>query len=455
MIIHIILSPGDSGFKIVQLVELMYKTGDETYEYNIGNKTIKKHLQIVSFPISSITHTSNLDPTGLDNYIRQVIHTNNITSFDNLLILDHVESGSSYKTLVKSFRRISGNIKLKIPYINTDDIWVKTGTDNSAAYSALISDSENVSNRCAPEFNIGKDLIHLNMIRCNVTLSMSYLLALGRLDFNLEFPSLSNYQIDFLTNVISDTVKITYYDSELSDLNTTIGYISTYYGDKVLFEYIDQTGYKSRLTSFNALSLVSIDVLNFPTITYDQLHSFKDQFIQVTLINNKTLIGWYNNSMLYFGLDSIGLSHQLISNIKPMTFNKSIINFTPYLLTISNITYLDNGELTTKIFYITMVEKQVIRCIEPKYFINTTIHTKTITLSKDIIFNIELIRSGEIKNLSSCYCTVQYLNNNVVSELTDNWVKFLYSPYYYMATTSSVNIIPPLILSIEPASLMI
>jgi len=188
----------------------------------------------------------------------------------------------------------------------------------------------------------------LNLLRCNVTISMLYLLALDRINVKLKLPSLSKFQIDYIDNINKSIVNITYYSSKFMNFITIQGFLAL--SDESKNYLILKIN--SEIGNINYLTLVSIDIIQFNSSTYHDLHSFDNNYIKITLFNNITLIGWYDSFNLYVGLKWINLEHEMIKSIELMTFNHTIIDIPTLVNSISNVTYLDNGQLITELFYV-------------------------------------------------------------------------------------------------------
>jgi len=119
----IVIAPGDSPFKIIQLINMLYQTEPETYVYQIKKKIIYKHIKFVMFPISGLSDIRTVPKNILDDYMNQVWRENNITSFDNLIYLDYSAGGGSYFSIYESLVRLTGNKDLKLEKINPFKFW--------------------------------------------------------------------------------------------------------------------------------------------------------------------------------------------------------------------------------------------------------------------------------------------------------------------------------------------
>ena len=437
----VVLAPGDSPSKIIQLINLMYHQGGDVYLKD----SVEKSITFVNFPISRLTRPS-FDLGLLDKYLSKVLQ--NVTIDDKLVYLDYFSTGGTYNTLLNSLRTIMGDINLEVPSININELWKQVG--NKECYDTfmrLIAETERVEDRCIPKYTLGTTMRNINMMRCNIIIAMLYLLYLGRLSHDVFLQNVTNDNL----YPKGDLVKMTYYDISLLGLNTVICLLHYYYYPFIDIEVIVDGSYKLKEEAIFLGSIVYMEKLPIE-ISQSELGAHKDKYLRVTLINKEIFEGWYYGGRAFsIGLDYIHISNVFISKIEPKPINNPNIDIKFFLGSISEITYLGNGKLTTEIFYIDSLIGGC-TCVTPDHFIVHNIEEKVgnfTIVSLPLIQNITLINRSSV-DLINCYCTVGYQNGNVIDELTDNWKLVDVDIKYYQAEKSKISVIPRLIKYITP-----
>ncbi|GAG54573.1 unnamed protein product [marine sediment metagenome] len=97
----VLLAPGDSPSKIIQVMKINYEV--EPGEFIING--VRKNIKIVSFSLSTAQTTK---PSEIDKYLFGILESNNINPNDNLIMIDHTEYGKTYKCIRSSIARYKG-----------------------------------------------------------------------------------------------------------------------------------------------------------------------------------------------------------------------------------------------------------------------------------------------------------------------------------------------------------
>jgi len=358
--------------------------------------------------------------------------------------MDHVEGGGSYRRLLSSLKRITSNQRVSFPSINLYSLW-RSNKFCHTSYSYIISDSETSGTRCVPKYTLGKNNPDINVVRCNTTIAMLYLLEIGYLNINLKLIRVIASQLPFIDAI----VKVTYYDNDLTNFNVVSGVFNIIGDDNITLQIIPETGYEFKTINLLANSLIKVEMLNISAITNQEINLYNRSYVRITLINGHILVGWYDHSVFYFGLDTIHITRNIVSKIERISVDKQFVDVSSYNNTISNITYLSDGNLITDKVYIADQQRDEVTFIKENNFINNSLKCHMYVVSKHLIFNIVLIRSSLLPKLDNCHCTVRYLDDGIIKELTDYWTSYYYLPHYYIAEQSSIYIIPPLIMAVN------
>ncbi len=217
---EIVIAPGDSPSKIINLINMLYQVDTDIYEYvdrtNETESNVRKYIKFVSFPLSKLT--SATDPVLLDNYLNEVLITNgiNINEISRLSYIDHIHMGASRKELEKSFQRMTSNMNFILTTINLESLMTNIlpyGRQNGcySTYMDAIAETEVIGARCVAKYKLGSSMVHPNLLRCNMINSMLYLLAIGRINTDLKLPTIN--PDDLWNKIEGKIVKISYYDN--------------------------------------------------------------------------------------------------------------------------------------------------------------------------------------------------------------------------------------------------
>lgn len=216
----IVIAPGDSPFKPLNLIEMFYRVDENTYEYidrtdKYGNEfDVRKYIKFITFPISGLN--SETDPFLLDNYLNDILIANgvNIHEIYQLTYLDHIHAGNARRALENSLKRITRNQKFILNIIDLSDLMINilpSGSRNYcySNYTDVMAETEIIGARCIPKYKLGKSMVYPNLLRCN----MINLLAIDKINSDLE---LSTIDADNLWDQIEGKlIKISYYDNNL------------------------------------------------------------------------------------------------------------------------------------------------------------------------------------------------------------------------------------------------
>jgi len=71
----VVIAPGDSPSKIIQIINMLYRVGKDTYMY----KGEEKHIRFITFPISGLS--TKVDISALDEYFTQILLQNNVNLY--------------------------------------------------------------------------------------------------------------------------------------------------------------------------------------------------------------------------------------------------------------------------------------------------------------------------------------------------------------------------------------
>lgn len=226
----VVICPGDSPYKLIRLINLLYLSHDNIYKY-INTRTkrinylndellgeeeglIEKKITFLVFPLSGLRN-GYYDKAMLDNYLINISNFNEIDKNSRLVYLDYFDLGTSYFVLKSSLTRITNNDYLQLTKIDLYiDCWLQVRHSKKCydAFFDLIAESENTNSRCVPRFYVNKTTPPVNNIfRCNVVITILYLLAKDHLINNLSFSSMNGEILEFFDD---NSGIIKYYDTE-------------------------------------------------------------------------------------------------------------------------------------------------------------------------------------------------------------------------------------------------
>lgn len=159
----VVLVPGDSPSKLILLLKLLYEETPNLFHYDDNYKQIK----FIMFPISGLSDSVN--DKLLDKYLAEIIIRNNVSPNDKLVYLDYILGGGTYRAIKNSLSRIFNDQNIRLEKFNIANI------------SDVIITSENTHSRCVTKYNLGTELININVKRCNaiVTFFISFVLRNG------------------------------------------------------------------------------------------------------------------------------------------------------------------------------------------------------------------------------------------------------------------------------------
>lgn len=341
----ILLCPGDSPSKIILLLQLLY---DDYLE--------KNNIKIITFPLSGHSNYNNTK-----RYISKILNDNNITTGDNLIIIDHFNTGSSYNIIMNILLK---QFNIIVPLINLSDIWKKSngfkiytpieikfmseyGADVDEEihpadniYNELIINSEDTHSRCIPKYKLYQKMTNINVKRCNAIVTLMALLILNKLNVDIIFPNLLNFKLNK-----NEPYRVTYYDP--SGIKSKREILLFENKKELLLEFINLNGQYVPIVENLIINVENID--HNIHITEEELHNFENQYVKITLLNNRNLIGYYTWDYFYYGLKGMKLQYQLIKQIVKLDISPSKIDVKPYINKNVKITFLNkNGKLVTK-----------------------------------------------------------------------------------------------------------
>lgn len=255
----IVVAPGDSPTKIINIINMLYRDNDGLYTYKKSNgSVITKKLTIISFPISKLS-VGAIDQTALDSYFLKVLNVNKIdintlqtelflydhdfeTRYDDLdkydkgkifeylgndrqvkfVYLDHTEGGGSYRALKGVIRRFFDRelFDFDMYSIWHDMIYPPTFSLRRLpgcflTYSSVIADAERLGARCIPRYELGNEIKPINLMRCNVIMAVMYLLALDMLDLSIQHEYINIDEMMGIIESFNSPYTVTYYDNTI------------------------------------------------------------------------------------------------------------------------------------------------------------------------------------------------------------------------------------------------
>lgn len=162
----IILAPGDSPYKLIKIINNVYDV--------IG-------VKFIIFPLSGIM---NIPENQLDTYLKDILAQNDVTSLNNVKIMDYSDSGASIIRLNDSLLRIFGydEEEYEIPVINTH---ITRDTYCLALIDDLFALSERSESRCMPTYSVSGRIFPPNNIskgRCATVIALISLYLMGLLN---------------------------------------------------------------------------------------------------------------------------------------------------------------------------------------------------------------------------------------------------------------------------------
>lgn len=151
-----VLVPGDSPYKLVKLINLLFDL---------------PKVRFIVFPLSGLGYASAADE--VKKYLVEVFKKNGIFSLPKQLkILDYSYSGQGYMIMVDLLREINKSPKLQIPLINTK---IKHDSFCHSLIDELFANAEHLRSRCVSGyfFDDGLELDpldYISQVRCDVVI---------------------------------------------------------------------------------------------------------------------------------------------------------------------------------------------------------------------------------------------------------------------------------------------
>jgi len=413
----LIIAPGDSPARIVRIIDLFYKTGDNQYVNN-------KSMNIVNFPLSSSYRTITDDL--IDNYVEGLIKFGKITlSFNNIIYLDYVGGGNTYKLLLNSLRRVTGNSNLTMSMID-----IKSYLDVGEMFFCLISAAENMEARYMPIYRLEYKCGDLNLFRANAIISYLYLSAFTNLELDRYSPA------DLLNVFPRKIYNITYYSIPKRKFISDIIYYQERIDDTVTVVFLDG---KEICISIN--TIVSLDEWGSSTSLCTDIDP---GFISVTLINGAELKGYYDGNMLDIG------------------DGKGLMKYTPFFITINatkiklidnpetidikegylyKIEYYNNGTLNEDIVYVKWFYLKLIEYITKDNFVVQNRDPESHWMHSYLIKSLERISTDS--PIVTGTIPLKYKYDNEIRTHIANWIT---KEHYYETANGTLMILRPLIL---------
>lgn len=241
-----VIASGDSPSKIVHLINLLWRTDEETYRIryqprNYGEyydeeinaigqyeyREVTKRIKFMTFPLSGLQDPNSLAVKALPTYLKGVLDSKGVhyQGAQTFIDLDHMEGGTTHRRLESALKELNPEIQLE--KLNLGDLWssvyyqyTKDIKDRDAYL--LIMSAENTGSRCVPSYSdLTKPVPQLNIRRCNLVVTMCYLKAVNLLGSSPELPS-PTFECNYQENPYKDTCLYTtlFYDIEYYDLSS-------------------------------------------------------------------------------------------------------------------------------------------------------------------------------------------------------------------------------------------
>lgn len=214
----VVLAPGDSPSKVVQLFDLLFSDGS-SYTYVLRSRRYKT-VRFVQFPLSQPDEPTvrRQSYVRLRDYNGHVVRDSGITPDTRLVHLDYVNTGATGQLLHRVIQEVL-NTQIQMTVINIADYWPDCGGGPcSGLLDTTVSASEITASRCTARLRAnlvgsGEDfvqshLLYTDVMRCNVATILLYLANMGVVaGFQEEYTRLDSVDLPNLDNTI---VEITY-----------------------------------------------------------------------------------------------------------------------------------------------------------------------------------------------------------------------------------------------------
>lgn len=230
----VVIAPGDSPAKIINLINLLYRIGPNVYQDpNTGEE---KTIYFLSFPLSALGRARKL---GLaeeklhQQYIQQILTNNEIALDSNFVYFDNISSGATLSKLNTIFEKIIGK-PIQLQVLDLGQVWPSTLCQDVLD---IMDGAEHTGSRCIPKYRISSMLPimpKINLLRCNVFTTMVFLHAKEQLFVDLpeDLEIISAWeQFEHLED--NAVVKISYYNLNTLAVTSVTGVITTYDRDTI------------------------------------------------------------------------------------------------------------------------------------------------------------------------------------------------------------------------------
>lgn len=402
----VIIAPGDSPSRVCHLLNLLYN--DKSY-------------QILNFPLSSSYSKTN--PILIDSYLKTIIK-----EYNNLVYLDYVGSGRTYRLINNSLIRLSENITLKFPSMNIADY-----IDIGELFTCLVSSAENINARALPIYKLEYSYNPINIFRANAIVTYLYLIAQNK----IRLQPFENSQYNF---GCEDIYRVQYYDVKECIFIEKIAAIDRHPINESRIKLLFLTG-ETECISIN--TFVSIERLyhNFPSIDF----STKKGLVKIKLINNVELTGYYDGISLDIGDGNGSRNYNpFITNIDVIDDRLNLVDIRPKNL--YEMEYYDNGVKRIKSIYCTMNYCGVIGYIQEKDFILKRRPSNTSWVSLFLIIKVNKQEQNMSHSINGIGI-LQYYENKSLQKKYDNWVT---NDCYYETIDGTLSIIKSSALTFDP-----
>lgn len=320
----LIIAPGDSPYKVVQLIKWLYP---------------EKNFRFVEFPLSYLRRSYSKE--ALDDYLEKVFSE---IELKNLVYLDHVERGYTYMAILESLRRISRNPNLGMIQVNLDNY--QKDQHYCQSYKEMIIDAEDLEVRCVPSYNVSTGVIKTNnIVRCNLLTSILYLLATNKIRRNLNLPSVGN-----LDNLNQEYLDLTYFEIATNEVVARRIKVNAVYENTI---YVLGLVNKITLKNYEILkgTLIHAEIVDYFPVT--DLGSYENSFIHATLVNGYYFIGWFNSVTFDIGCGQPkSIPKEFFQSIERVNNPYQPVDISPYQGKICQLTHLCENKLTIENFYL-------------------------------------------------------------------------------------------------------
>lgn len=234
----LIFAPGDSPFKLVHIIELLHKVGENTIEFD-GNR---KNVRFITFPFSKPTLHYNLNYNQVYEEFGEFMgKIRDVNKYENFIFYDYVETGRTFyyiSTLIKHFFLTKYNREINCELYKIGDIF-----NNDIMFNA-----ENYGARCIRSTTMRKDVslgdkFEKHLLKCNAITLFYYYVIL---------------KYDVIVKMVEKVQDILMPIDKFYEYNNVIITEMTYYsGDSNSIEKINGV-YFSKI-EYNYMSLVKLN----------------------------------------------------------------------------------------------------------------------------------------------------------------------------------------------------